>query len=136
MFRSRLDAAAAFAVPLALGLTLVATPAPDGARASEAPPTTSFSEEIAPILEKYCLSCHGGVGEDGQRVVEVSLDLTTWDGVMAGSEYGSVVEPGDPAKSILVEMIEDGTMPEEGDPVPPADLEKIRSWIAEGALNN
>ena len=33
-------------------------------------------------------------------------------------------------------MIQSGDMPEDGDPVPPADLEVIMNWINEGAKNN
>jgi hypothetical protein len=62
--------------------------------------------------------------------------MGTYEGLMAGSDYGTVVEAGDPGASLLVEMIESGDMPEEGDPVTAEELELIKTWITEGAPNN
>lgn len=96
----------------------------------------SWSSDVQPIFQESCVSCHGAPGDDGEIVKEASLDLTTWEGAMAGSEYGTVIEAGDADASILVEMLEDGSMPEEGDPLTPEQIEVIRTWIAEGAENN
>ncbi len=95
----------------------------------------SFASQIKPILEESCVSCHGGTFE-GQPRTELSLNLTTYEGVIAGSEYGPVIEPGEPDESLLLEMIEDGDMPEEGDLLSAEAIEKIRTWIAEGAQKN
>ena len=46
------------------------------------------------------------------------------------------MEAGDPESSLLVEMVESGEMPQDSDPVPPEEIELIRSWIADGAANN
>ncbi|MDH3271891.1 MAG: hypothetical protein OEN56_11185 [Gemmatimonadota bacterium] len=90
----------------------------------------SFAAEVLPVFEKYCWECHS------DQNAELGLKLDSYEGVMAGSDYGTVIEPGDPAGSLLIDMIESGDMPEEGDPVAPADLEIIKAWIAEGAENN
>jgi hypothetical protein len=55
---------------------------------------------------------------------------------MAGSDYGAVIEPGNPDGSLLIDMVASGDMPEEGDPMPPEELDLIRTWIQEGAENN
>ncbi|NNF38954.1 MAG: hypothetical protein HKO98_02935 [Gemmatimonadetes bacterium] len=96
----------------------------------------SFAEEIMPIFERSCVSCHGEPGEDGEIVTEASLDMTTYEGLMAGSEWGSVVEPGDPGESLLLDMVKVGDMPEDGEPLDPAEIEMIEAWITEGAENN
>lgn len=96
----------------------------------------SYQNDVVPILEQYCLSCHGGVDEAGEKVVELGYDMSTYEGLMAGSDYGTVIEPGDPDGSLFIEMIVNGDMPEEGDPVPPEQIEVLRTWIAEGAQNN
>ncbi len=138
---TRSGLAMALVLPLGAGLIVVGSPATGTSgpapEASTVPPSAavSYADEIAPIFQQYCVSCHGGEWE-GEERTELSLDMTTYEGTMAGSEYGSVIEPGDPDNSLLLEMIEDGDMPEEGDPVPPEDIEKIRTWIAEGAENN
>jgi mono/diheme cytochrome c family protein len=90
----------------------------------------SFAEQVKPILEARCVECHGASD------AELGLNLSTYEGVMAGSDYGTVIEPGNPEGSLLIDMIASGDMPEEGDPVPPEELDLIRTWIQEGAENN
>lgn len=108
---------------------------PDVAASSHS--AVSYSEQVAPIFQARCSQCHGGVDEStGEQTLELGLNLTTYEGVMAGSDYGTVIEPGNPDASLLVEMIVAGDMPEEGDPVPPEEIETIRTWITEGAQNN
>ena len=142
MFSSKTDLAAVLALPLGIALTLAgtatATPSPSGTiqLAASHAPAVSFAEEIMPIFERSCVSCHGAPGEDGEIVVEASLDMTTYEGVMAGSEWGSVIEPGDPGESLLLDMVKVGDMPEDEDPLDPAEIELIETWIAEGAENN
>lgn len=93
----------------------------------------NYARDIDPIMQKYCVSCHGGVDSDGQKVVEMGLDLTSYRGMMAGSTYGTVVEPGDPDNSLLLEMVEAGDMPEDGEKVPAELITVLRNWIAQGA---
>jgi hypothetical protein len=95
----------------------------------------SFSEDIMPIFEATCLECHGEA-EDGEIVLEAQLDLRTWEAVMAGSEFGSVIEPGNPDESYLLESVEMGDMPEDGEPLSPEQVDLIRQWIIAGAPNN
>ncbi len=96
----------------------------------------SFSEDVSPIIKRTCERCHGGTGEDGEVVVEEGLNMTTYEGLMAGSLYGTVVEPGNPDESYLVELVEAGDMPKEGDTLTADEIEIIRQWIAAGAKNN
>jgi mono/diheme cytochrome c family protein len=95
----------------------------------------SFADEVAPIFNANCIKCHGGL-PDEEELRESGLDLRTYESVMVGSEYGSVVEPGNPDDSILLQLVEDGDMPEEGDNLSAEDISTIRTWIAEGAQNN
>ena len=62
--------------------------------------------------------------------------MTTYEGLIAGSQDGTVVEPGKPDESYIIDMVVNGDMPEEGDPLSPEEIELIRRWIAGGALNN
>ena len=128
----RSDVFAALALTVGLGLAVHA--APDGAAADRAAVDraheASFANEVLPILEARCVECHS------EENAELGLKLDTYEGVMAGSDYGTVVEAGDPDGSLLVDMIVSGDMPEDGDPVPPEELEIIKAWIAEGAENN
>ncbi len=103
-----------------------------------APPadTVSFADDILPIFRQRCAECHGGEDENGEVRTEVSLNLIEYERVMAGSEFGTVIEAGDPANSFLLDMIVDQTMPEQGDPVPEEEIALIRAWIEAGAPNN
>ena len=126
----RSDVLAALAVSTAIGLAVQSDLAHEAAQ-PEAPTEmvepVSFATEVMPILEQYCWECHS------EESAELGLKLDTYEGVMAGSDYGTVVEAGDADASILFEMVEAGDMPEEGDPLTPEELELIRTWITEGA---
>jgi len=97
---------------------------------------TSFVDDVLPIFLERCAECHGGEDQSGGVVTEAYLDLLSYEGVMAGSEYGTVIEPGDPKSSTLVDMIVSGEMPEEGDLVPAEEIEVIRAWVEAGAPDN
>lgn len=87
----------------------------------------SFAESVAPILVKRCLACHNA------RTAKGRLNLETFAALMAGGESGAVVEPGDPDASVLVAMVEDGSMPKDADPLTPEQIAIIRKWVATGA---
>jgi len=61
------------------------------------------------------------------------LDLSTYTGVMKGSEAGPVIVPGKSQESRLFELIEKGAMPKGGKPLPPDQIAIIRDWIDSGA---
>lgn len=128
----RADVFTALAVVAGIGLAVqsdvVSSPSDVSMAAAHEP--VSFSAEVMPILEKYCWECHS------ESNTELGLRLDTYEGLMAGSDYGTVVEAGDPSGSLLIDMVESGDMPEEGDPVSPEELEILKTWIAEGAENN
>lgn len=128
----RAELLSALALPLGIGLVLQGSPeAPARATVEpEAAAAVSFSQQILPIFQKRCTECHGSDS------AEVGLNLSSYETAMAGSDYGTVIEPGDPDASLIIDMISSGDMPDEGDPVPPEELELIRTWIAEGAANN
>lgn len=130
--------------PAALAASLALVAIPDVSQAGVWSPEdapiavqgVSFADDIVPILNNRCVSCHGGEDENGEILIEVGLNMTSHELLMAGSEYGAIIEPGDPDASLMVEMIASGDMPVLGDPVLPVELELIRAWIAEGAANN
>lgn len=96
----------------------------------------SFANDILPIFQQRCAQCHGATDENGEVRTEVSLNLIEYERVMAGSEFGTVIEAGDPDGSFLMDMIVAGDMPEEGDRVPNEEIALIRAWIEAGAPNN
>ena len=98
--------------------------------------TVSFAEDVLPIFRARCAECHGGEDANGEIRTEVSLNLLEYERVIQGSEFGTVIEPGDAEGSWLLEMVVAGDMPEQGDPVPEEEIALIRAWIEAGAPNN
>lgn len=92
----------------------------------------SFHTQIAPILKASCNGCHRPGKAKGK------LDLTTHTALLKGGKEGAAIVPGQPGNSLLIEMISGPApqMPEDDDPLKPEQIELIRRWIAEGALDD
>jgi hypothetical protein len=124
--------------------TSIATEAPTELAVTEAPATepgaatqpavegatVSFTNDILPIFESRCIGCHGG-----ERTQE-GLDLKTHASLMAGSDNGAVVIPGDAANSLLVEMVATQKMPKRGPKLTPPQVQLISDWVNQGAPDN
>lgn len=63
----------------------------------------SFKKEVQPILHDYCLSCHepGGKGYEKN-----GLDMRTYESLMKGTKFGTVINPGNSFTSIIVQAVE------------------------------
>ncbi len=115
-----------------LGLTVVAL-APTTLAAPSAAPAparaSSFARDVAPILDRWCVSCHSGPD------AEASLWLDSLGGVMRGGDAGPVVVPGDAAGSLLVAKVERRHRPSMPPRrrLPAPEVALIRAWIAAGA---
>lgn len=137
---TRYDVLSALVLPVGIGLAVQASPAQSAPADAPTPvvqEAPSFADDIMPIFERSCVSCHGGFNEEaGEVVTEEMLDMTTYEGLMGGSQWGTVIEPGDAANSILYDMVLEGDMPEEGDPLPQEEIDLIGAWIDAGAENN
>jgi uncharacterized membrane protein len=92
--------------------------------------TVSFSTDVAPILNQRCIGCHG----DGQP--SAGLDLSTYEGVMAGARGKAIVVAGNPSKSLLVTKVRSGKMPKNGAKLTPEQISLINDWVSQGALDN
>ncbi|HUG34245.1 MAG TPA: c-type cytochrome domain-containing protein [Anaerolineales bacterium] len=92
--------------------------------------TVSFSADVLPILQSRCFNCHGG--DD----IEEGLNLTTFAGIIAGSDNGPVIIPGDAANSLLAEQVVSQEMPKRGPKLTPPQVQIIVDWINQGALDN
>lgn len=92
-----------------------------------------YNDDIQPIFNARCIACHGGTS---------GVTLSSYAAVMSsvGDQYGrTIVEPGEPDQSPIVDKI--GPNPTHGDRMPQggpylsdAQINLIRQWIAEGAL--
>ena len=93
-------------------------------------PTVSFALDILPIFQQDCLLCHGGAG---------GLNLESYEGLIVGGVSGAIVIPGNGEQSLLPRRL-DGTapptMPLDGSPLTGPEIDRIKQWIDEGALDN
>jgi hypothetical protein len=118
-----------------LGATLIVLALTTGVRADHA----TFKAEIQPILEKHCLECHVP-GQEGHE--KSGLDMSTYESLMKGTEFGSIIVPGDAFSSNLMVLIEGRAdarlkMPHGGrKELSKWDKLMLRRWINRGALNN
>jgi hypothetical protein len=91
-----------------------------------------FDREIRPLLQERCVECHG------PKKVKANLRLDAKPHALKGGESGPAFVAGDPAKSLLFDRITtqdaETKMPPKGEPLTSAQTEKIRQWIAEGAV--
>lgn len=107
----------------------------------------SFSDDVLPILDRYCISCHSGTGEGAVRSEYL---LTDYENVMKGTKFGPVVAPGSRLSSSLYLVIAGKTAPEirmpphneeslaagRGEMLSADAIETIGLWIDQGAKNN
>ena len=105
-----------------------------GARGQEKPSQSavSFNRDILPILSNNCFACHG----PDEKKRETKFHFDTKEGAFLKP---GVIEPGNAAESLLVEMI---TNPDPNERMPPPDsghaltdrqIELLKRWIDEGA---
>jgi hypothetical protein len=94
-----------------------------GLRAAE---PVDFDRQVAPLLVQRCLDCHSGPKPKGR------LDLARRATALAGGKSGAAIVPGRPDESRLWEYVDAGKMPPKK-PLPAAEKELLRAWVAGGA---
>ena len=106
--------------------------------AAVAQEAVSFKEDIFPVIELRCLECHvpGATGYETS-----GLDLRTYEGLMKGTNYGSVVTPGRALESTLIAVIDQRTdsdvwMPHNRKRMSKCERLLMRFWVNQGAMNN
>jgi uncharacterized membrane protein len=106
------------------------TEAPTTAPEAGQPANVSFANDILPILQSRCENCHGG------QKIEEGLVLKTYSDLMAGSDNGPVIVPGDAGNSLLVKLSANLEMPKKGPKLTPPQIQLITDWVNQGALDN
>ncbi len=102
-------------------------------------PSVSFSQDVKPVLDQHCIECHQ---VDGSGTLASGFDMTSYEGLMKGTNFGPMVIAGDPEGSNLLVLIEGRADPSismphgQRDPVAKPDIQAIRAWIEQGAENN
>lgn len=96
------------------------------------PGDVSFASDVAPLLAKNCLGCHGG------NATEAGFSLATMEALLKGGRSGAAVTAGKGGESLLVKKLRgagiDGQrMPLNKPPLPDAEIAIVERWISEGA---
>jgi hypothetical protein len=116
---------------------ILALPAAAAAAADGVAP--SFTRDIKGILSNRCIRCHGPDAADRHGGGAEGLRLDTFAGATADLGGHAAIVPGRPAESELIARItstDPGLVmppPEAGDPLPAAQVDLLRRWIAAGA---
>ncbi len=93
-----------------------------------------FTAHVRPILQMNCYRCHGAMNRRG------GLNLETREGMLKGGHDGSVLVPGDPARSLLVRLIRHEGPANDPMNMPPrgklsdADIAIVEQWVKAGAI--
>lgn len=107
----------------------------------------SFSQDVRPMLNAKCLSCHDGSGEGS---TQSGFSVKTYDSLMTGTKLGKVIVPGDAVSSTLYRLIAHKASPEiqmpphhgqslakgKAEPLTEGEIATIKQWIDQGAKNN
>jgi mono/diheme cytochrome c family protein len=103
------------------------------ARVARAEDDVDYARQVKPILKERCFSCHGALKQKaGLRLDTVAL-------MRAGSDNGSILVPGKPSDSPLVQRVLSvdpaKRMPplSEGEPLTAKQIELLQRWIEQGA---
>jgi hypothetical protein len=111
-------------VGLLVSLLTVAS-GPDASAAAR----PSFARDVAPVLARWCVHCHGPRAQGG------GLRLDGYPALMRGGDSGPPVIAGDAASSLLMAKVERRDRP----PMPPRRalpaplVARLRAWIQAGA---
>src|SRR5262245_18427059 len=122
-------------LPLIVRARLIAAAAvvlSSAARISAAEPAVDYIRHVKPLLRQHCYACHGALTQKS------GLRLDTAALVRKGGETGTVVEPGQPDESVLIERVGStgpDRMPpkDQGTPLNAEEIAVLRRWIAKGA---
>jgi hypothetical protein len=99
----------------------------------------SYKKNVFPIIHDYCLNCH----EPGGKGYEKSgLNMSTYESLIKGTKFGSVIKPGDSFTSIFIQVVEGRVHASIKMPygmsggLAKDKIEILKKWVDQGAKNN
>jgi hypothetical protein len=109
------------------------------AAAAAAQREVGYKADVRPILDDYCMGCHvpGGKGYE-----KSGLDLRTYEGLMKGTKFGPVIQPGSSLTSTLNVLVSGHANPAISMPLgvkgglPKDKVDLLNEWVNQGAKNN
>lgn len=100
--------------------------------ACESNKKVDFSAEVKPILNKHCISCHGGVKQNG------GFSVLFREEALGNTKSGKpAIIPGHPEKSEFIRRLTckdpKERMPQKGEPLTTAEVDLLTRWVKQGA---
>ncbi|MBA2563133.1 MAG: c-type cytochrome, partial [Chitinophagaceae bacterium] len=91
-----------------------------------------FSTQVKPILNKNCITCHGGVKQ------QANLSFLFREEALSKTKSGKyAIVPGDPDNSEMICRVNlkdpEERMPYQHDPLSDKEIATLRKWIKQGA---
>ena len=132
---SRVFQVHSFLIAFAVSLVVPFNSHADEPEGEEGSAAVSYHKQILPILQARCQGCHQPAKDSGRYV------MTDFARMVAGGESEeAAIIPGKPDESYLMLQIvpKDGaaSMPPKGDPLSDVEIELIRQWIEQGAVDD
>src|ERR1044072_692883 len=91
-----------------------------------------FNTEVKPIINKKCITCHGGVKRQGDFSLLFRSEAV---GKTKSGKYGII--PGDPEGSEMIRRLTlkdpEERMPYKHEPLSEAEIATLRKWVKQGA---
>ena len=117
------------------GLVLLGAGGATGQTRPLPPPASNpvdFGRDIAPVLKKRCVPCHGAA------LQQSGLRLDNREALLKGGSSGPVIAPGDSAGSRLIRLVggadPEVVMPPAGPRLSEVEVGLFRAWIDTGAV--
>ena len=92
-----------------------------------------FTTKIEPLLRARCFDCHSH-----DQKMKAGLALDSRSGWEQGGDSGPAIVPGEPAESLLIEMVrwgdEDHQMPPK-ERLPAEEIALLEEWVKRGAAD-
>src|SRR3569832_1677327 len=91
-----------------------------------------YAKDVQPIFARHCYECHGAEKQKGKLRLDERLSA-----LRKGDD--AVIVPGKPDQSELYRRIllpkgDEDVMPNRGELLSRAETERVRDWIAQGAV--
>ncbi len=104
-------------------------PVPPTPKLSAPTVAVTFQNDILPIFQAKCVSCHGA----DRKKIKGGLDVRTVASLLRGGDSGPALVRGDPDKSLLWDSVSTNQMPPGKAKLTANEKAKIRQWILDGA---
>lgn len=97
-----------------------------------------YTADVRPILDQHCAECHMPDGDGAQKS---GFQIDSYASILKGTKFGPVIVPGSAESSTLYILVAGKAdpkinMPHGKAPLSAKDVETIRLWIDQGALDN